>query len=966
MSRSTSGHVRAPVNDHANRPPSHGLAPLHPYFIVRLGAFVADLSALRATQTLRAARAHRALNDALANDAARLSDDLHALVPTLAEKTARGLVLRVRRGIFNGRPEPSGDVAEVARYCSEDVAARLERYRARRQTLGELEREMTERFDGELRSTRRALRDYVLDHDFQRSVLLASPALYHYIRRYVAAVDADAFDARDERAERGLLRYIVRSATKATPFARFCSTIRGRITGDDTPDARGLIIRGEPRRRRGTVRLNKVLYEVLWERLQTRDAVRALVRLTLNSTLVVEPTCVRFLAQIDRRECFQRLGRSDALELALRVLRSAHEVPYRTLLTTLAASPEIDADAGEVRAYVDELIRIGLVRLVSPVSVQNADWVGPLVELLERADDADAKRAAVVLTKLGAAAAEYEGAPVDVRSALQAGMLASVKEIAALIGLPADSEWRNLVYEDTTADASMLLSDKATYGTAFRALTDLLRALEPASLSHSEHAGMRKFFDTYYPDASTVPLLRFYEDYYREHAKRQTTLTRRRQRNPLDPSLRGERLHNPFELAVIEQAYTARNAVAEVVRDAWRRAPRAEEITVSLRDLAAVVAAFESSAEPRSLAVFCELISPGQDAEGRILVRGALTGYGKYFSRFLYLFEADWQQTLLAENDARRAVTLAEIASDTEFNANLHPALTSHEISYPGRDVGGEGETVECRDLDVRRDPTRQNRLRVVHRPSGNDVHPVDLGFQSLTMRSPLYRLLTGLGPGSSVQLPVPETMDGGRHPAPGGVRYRPRIVVENVLVLARRRWVIPEVLFPPALAGETELATFLRVDAWRQVHALPDRTYARLVLTQRPDGGPHTRETVADTPSVETSSLQAGEGDNVPERPVGRGRPSDFNKPQYVDFRSPLLVSLFVRLPGATRGFDVVLEECYPAVDRLPATADGERFAAEMILQVELPGQAAAATSDAVGLPDDCVAAADAERYCA
>jgi hypothetical protein len=73
-----------------------------------------------------------------------------------------------------------------------------------------------------------------------------------------------------------------------------------------------------------------------------------------------------------------------------------------------------------------------------------------------------------------------------------------------------------------------------------------------------------------------------------------------------------------------------------------------------------------------------------------------------------------------------------------------------------------------------------------------------------------------------------------------------------------------------------------------------------------------------------------------------------DFVKPQYIDFRNPLLVKLFAKLPGPFRQFNVVFEECLPGVEDLPCV-DGQAYASELVLQVNFPQCASVAEVAAV-----------------
>jgi hypothetical protein len=190
---------------------------------------------------------------------------------------------------------------------------------------------------------------------------------------------------------------------------------------------------------------------------------------------------------------------------------------------------------------------------------------------------------------------------------------------------------------------------------------------------------------------------------------------------------------------------------------------------------------------------------------------------------------------------------------------------------------------------------------------------------------------------------------------APVGIVRRPRIVLGGRIVVARRRWLVEHTAFPPAEGGgEDDADVFLRVNLWRKALGIPDRVYVVVFPNQdhvvaedakaQMDAAPEAAEldgadvdagTEPDegTEPAVSSPVKAGEPPIGPTRPDRRSR--DYVKPQYIDFTSPLLVALFIRLPVGLRSFKVVIEESYP--ERKDLITDGTRaFASELVLQVD------------------------------
>jgi hypothetical protein len=237
----------------------------------------------------------------------------------------------------------------------------------------------------------------------------------------------------------------------------------------------------------------------------------------------------------------------------------------------------------------------------------------------------------------------------------------------------------------------------------------------------------------------------------------------------------------------------------------------------------------------------------------------------------------------------------------------------------------------------------------------------VDLGFLNPQMRPALFQLLTQLGGASRFSLWIPDTLDGDNplddRPAVPGLAYRPRITIEGLVVLARRRWVVPSELLPQRTARETIDGYFLRVNVWRHIHALPDVAYARLVARtpRRPAPTPSAGDVASAAPW--TAGMDDGGGESlgdeadaatmpgaVATREAERGtrvtRPiGDLRKPQFVDFTSPLLTNLLGRIVEGRAPFDLVLEEALPAADEL-LEAQGDGYVTELILQVDVTAE--------------------------
>ncbi|HEX6748769.1 MAG TPA: lantibiotic dehydratase [Longimicrobium sp.] len=930
---------------------------LFPHFVCRLSGLPVD-----AVESLRAPRCEallerlRDVEQALAAAREPVSALLFEAVRAEESPETRKQLVNLRRDLFNLRPARPAALEAARTALSPDAQAGVEAFAARLDERGRVLGELRARYAEETRAARTRFRALLGEEDFQKGLLLSSPALHTAQARYLES-DAGRPGGKAEKTERGLLRYFTRTAMKATPFGTLCAIVPGEVV-PAAPGERGARLRlgGDPRRKRSSTRLNKQICGVITRWVKANPALRPFLEVELNPTLSDEGEEMAFLAVHREREVFQRIEKNPVLELVADELAARPRVSLSELARALAASPAVDAGEDVALAYLEKLAEAGFLRFRLGIREQDADWDLPLRALLERTGDPGALRLAALLGTLRERAGRYDAAGPEERIRLLADTRAELEEARAALKLRGPGFAANLPFlEDSTADVPVTLARTPEVRALEETLAGLVRLARRVAANRGEQAEMRHWFEAHYgPDAAPVPLLAFFEDFSREHLKPHALLQRRGDPGELPA---GYRPSNPFGLPFIDGLRRAERALSDLVSARWAAAPGAEEVALSRGDLEAVLGGVPAmSPDPASAAAFAELV--GADAGGTarlILTKSAFgMGFGKFFSRFLPLFPARVQRDLQEANRGPADGFMAEICGDGNHNANLHPPLVAREISYPTGESGVAEEQVPSTDIVVAPHPADPRALCLVHAPTGERVVPVDLGIVNPGSRPPLYQLLSRFTPPVELYLRLPEhpfhlagiLRDPALEPAGPAERaareaaerealdryltsvtHAPRIVYEGCIVLRRRQWVVPASLLPRQGADEAPLDFFLRVDRWRREHGIPREVYASIQpLLVLPGGG--------------------GGMDEVNGRPVPRrvSRASlNHRKPQYVDFASPLLVGLFGHFaPDDGDAYSVLLAERLPGGDELPEF-EGRRYAAEQIIQVNLshaPGE--------------------------
>jgi len=465
-----------------------------------------------------------------------------------------------------------------------------------------------------------------------------------------------------------------------------------------------------------------------------------------------------------------------------------------------------------------------------------------------------------------------------------------------------------------------------------------------------EQATMRHFFDVYYGrEARAVSLLQFYEDYYREHFKAHIEKEQKLQAGIGEEELKEYNFANPFNLEIIRQIQAAQMRLTNLIRDRWKEAPEAEEITIETKGVEAII----EEVEPlpfntcRSVSCFTQLVPNfSADKVSALIVQNGnyLVEYGKFFSRFLYMFPESIQNKLYAENMALTDQYLAEICGDAKFNANLHPPLLRWELSYPTGESGLAEKQIRSSEICVEADPNDRHALCLRHGPTGKWVIPVDLGFMNPRMRPPLYQLLLRFTPPSMFWIQMPETLGPQENAISISKRaissipplenfrqaqiiYRPRVTYSRFLILSRRLWQVPSDLFPHRLPKEKSCEYFVRVNRWRKENGIPQEVFVRVrPLPQRHQDNDKSHE-----------SQDSPQNERVENAVMGNVASRDLYKPQYIDFSNPLLVKLFGRMAASLKHFVANLEERLPSAENL-LDYQNNRYVTEFILQFNFP----------------------------
>jgi len=467
-----------------------------------------------------------------------------------------------------------------------------------------------------------------------------------------------------------------------------------------------------------------------------------------------------------------------------------------------------------------------------------------------------------------------------------------------------------MFYEDVALSGEFRL-DRDAVAVIAETADKLYRELSLYLSKEDSLAEMKQYFREKFE--GEVDLLTFYEAFYRDHKKPLAELNKKREEaerkrreaqkeaeakaSEEEPDAEagegeaaaaaGDNADKPaedpemarFKIAAVEARRELRNAWGKNLaeRQLGEAATEGERVDFDIDMLRAVNKEVENPGFPRpqerSFALFLQFYQE-PDEEGRIKTRATVSanpfGYGRFFSRFLHIYP-DATETVREWN--RRSEDDALLLEDCDasiFNANLHPPLMPGEVWMPGgqNSLPPERQT-PITEIKLRFDP-ETDELTLRHKESGRPIHVFDLGFQGPRGRSELFRMLGLFNPGMYVSWEALTGAANDRRRSQDGPYSLPRIVVEDSLTLQRRQWVFPKDDTPLRKSSDNDWRYFQRVWRWKEKHGLPDDVFVYV-----------------------TRGRQLENVDPELRKKVGR----DDYKPQYISFKSPLLVRLFEKL---------------------------------------------------------------------
>jgi hypothetical protein len=705
-------------------------------------------------------------------------DALHAAVhATAPDQTAlRRALLRAKRRAFNGLPVEVGpwleDLAPPARSAVTHLISAVEAEGA--------EERRAEEADLRERSAARSAMWAVLDAEpaVLCSVALSDPSLVERV-----ALEADrGSDGSSSRAERPLLLYLARAATRTAAYARF---VEVSLAGRDVREPAEAMVNQVPL----ALRLHELVSgAAVAER--TPVAVNPYLRRNDAGWTLVQATGVVTGSRRVATASVERavLRGTPALDAVVELLSD------RGSASVAAVADALSACSGEGRAaataYVLGLLRAGVLVL--------GDLDGDLLRTLTTAEpEADRRVALAGLESL--AASGLDGDDALRRAAAVRAAAVALDRVSPRAPGSAD-DWGPALYERPpvgpgAADDHVSTETVRDLG----ALADVLPLFDQRAVS-------RLLLD----DMLTEPvdLLSFAMRALGEQGAR------------LDGGW--------WSVFVPVDPPGAPAAVArwmQTLRDLYDEIARLLSVGDEEVELPAELLAAAAASTPAGAAVGWRRYSwVGQPSPAGFVVELVEGGHGEAAMRSTRHPEAVDAVRRRLRRDGQDAAELVEISGSFAFAGNVRPLVTERELLLPGdRPRAARRAPILLDEVE----PTSSGPI-LRHREDGHELRLLYLGHVAVALTGPLHRTIAPLSGSFSARLPWAEVLHYRAPEVSDQVVAYPRLRHRSV-VLSRRRWFLPAAEVA-RLAASCRLGVTAAVERERLVRrlGLPRRFYIR------------------------------------------------------------------------------------------------------------------------------------------
>lgn len=855
---------------------------LFPYIFGRTGgAAIDDLDKLKVLSFQKYYDLILGTREELSEKKNELLDLLYGRINEAGDPKTQKFLLNLKRSVFNER-RISRHIHLMNSMEGIDVSLSLalNRYHELEQSMEDHFRDGEEAFLSDTREALHMMRSIANEGYIKNGLLFSSSTLYEEINKTPLF---GPLNSKERKIAFSILRYFTRSVTKTTPFSSYNSIFcleckNGRFEPVEIDKS-------------SKISVNNLVFLYLKKLILATPAIMRHFSLKLNSTLKETGASLTYYINQDNNETLKKIGNADLLQFMTGLFKANERIPFETLVLTLSdeikeASDEIkEASKEQIASIVGHLIDEGFLIVDLLTSPYTKNWPSVMLSVLGNIRDAGSEplqKLVGFLSVINTAIDILESTDSDRERKTEIK-----KAHASLLGL--DHYFRNEVkinidkkiiekispndifYEDT------LIEDPRKIDSGFikritADLKELNGLLEQFKVADKIKSDIRETLIAGY-QSTPVPVLRYFEEVYLKKREEDD-----KERSGADAALDLE--SGPINLGGLVNRIVSGDLNGGIV---------------DLREYT------RETDQDQACGSFGAYLQYSDLTNGDLCVINNISpGYGKNITRFLGLFSDDITSSLKEHIKASFPNDIiCEIKDAAIHNSNIYPRLAESIVDVPGsQETYAQYKTIRLNDIFLKVDEVEQV---ILVDQNGQKIVPFEFSMENIRRKSSLSKLLELFSPSRSYGWSIlngfldacfeKRLIQSGE-----SCLEFPRVYFGKDIVIRRKKWLVKKEALLKFVNKKSDLSMiyFFAFQQWQKKNNIPDEIFVQ--LSKKTD------------------------------------HKNDHYKPQYINFKIPLLVSYFLMI--LSHADDIVeLTEMLPAKKDISPDEKGKRYVKEYIL---------------------------------
>lgn len=872
-----------------------------PFYITRIcGGLIEEFNKLNLSDYTYYLNKTTEINENLIKIKENISVNLYKLIPKIKDYFFRNKLINIRRDVYNEREILSDEIVQITPYINKEIEKLLNEYVQNKNDSKYFEEQKNIFYLSKISGLRKRLIKLAKNPVFQKGILLSSSHFYKDLKGYIN--NKKTVDQR--KIELTLIKYLSRMYFKTSPFSTFTNIALNKYCSntDSLKLKSKYNTKNKPLKVKSYIYLNNYIFRYLKNLLEANSMIVKYIPLQLNKTITKNNSQYVFIANDRNREAVQKITATPALDYFNFLFTSNKQLTINNVKKIFKSNNPEKISNESIVSYIKQLLNYNFLEYNWEISELDPMWSDKLQnKLIQFSSILEIKELIDILYYINSSLQQYKSANAIRREAILEDIFLKIRNISRKLhhagSLPEDElssfspkhkentishlsdkkaslnniftkknettftfQPQNLIFEDT----SVKLDNEIESKTVNDIISKLHLISKYSSMSNhllNDHENMLYFFKKKYGLDSQIDVLKFYEDY-----SNKTTLTESKTKSGHYNSLSKSRntlIEKKFQKII--------SVIKEEKQDFTNIISLHEKHLLLLKpDLS-----YSSIRKYKiSLCAFLQLYKNKKNKQTAVL-NGSSIGFGKMYSRFLYMFNPEITSLLRKWNTPEYPdVIFAENIDSSDLNVNMHPPLMKYKFeTFPNDKNLNSSSQIAIKDLSVIFDKSMK-KLQLIHKKSGKYLYFFDLGFQGPMGRSGLFKFINSFYTVHCI------------HPFPliskinsyinknNNIDIIPRIIYEDQIILQRKTWIVNKKILPYQQKTESNSDYFFRINRWRTENSIPKEIFIHINnngdLTQ--DLTHKTDETI---------------------KKIGK----DDYKPQYINFANPFLVDLFGKI---------------------------------------------------------------------